>query len=461
MREAKIAEEGGLSNNVVPYFGKQGRERLFFCTELHGLRFYAYFCAESIGFLNLFIPSLLSLSHKDSLDATINRNQFLYLMKKLFTLFAMGAIVLSGNAQKTIQGSRFFDNWSIGLVGGAYTKTTHNAMFKNARAAYGLEVTKQITPIFGVGVQGTATNNITDSKNAIDAVNADLLAKFNLTNAIFGYKGEPRVFEVEGVYGIGLMHYFKVGDDGGNDMTSQAGLNFNFNLGKEKAWTVALKPAIVWNLDGGSKEQNTAYNVNHSAIQVLAGVTYHFKNKSNGKHYLTFAKGYDQAEVDGLNAKINDLRAQVSDKDAQVSKLNGQIRTLQQQLNDERNKKPAVQIQKVVETQKGANSLEQTITFRQGKSVIDASQLPNVERVATFMKNHKDAKVTIKGYASPEGSAEINAKIAKARAEAVKTVLVNKYKIDASRIVAEGQGVGDMFSEPDWNRVSICTIESK
>ena len=90
-------------------------------------------------------------------------------MKKLFTLFAMGAIVLSGNAQKTIQGSRFFDNWSIGLVGGAYTKTTHNAMFKNARAAYGLEVTKQITPIFGVGVQGTATNNITDSKNAIDA----------------------------------------------------------------------------------------------------------------------------------------------------------------------------------------------------------------------------------------------------------------------------------------------------
>ena len=44
-------------------------------------------------------------------------------------------------------------------------------------------------------------------------------------------------------------------------------------------------------------------------------------------------------------------------------------------------------------------------------------------------------------------------------AEAVKTILVNKYKISASRITAEGQGVGDMFTEPDWNRVSICTIE--
>ena len=48
---------------------------------------------------------------------------------------------------------------------------------------------------------------------------------------------------------------------------------------------------------------------------------------------------------------------------------------------------------------------------------------------------------------------------ASARAEAVKTILVNKYKISASRITAEGQGVGDMFTEPDWNRVSICTIE--
>ena len=38
-------------------------------------------------------------------------------------------------------------------------------------------------------------------------------------------------------------------------------------------------------------------------------------------------------------------------------------------------------------------------------------------------------------------------------------ILVEKYKIAAERISAEGQGVGNMFSEPDWNRVSICTLE--
>ena len=108
---------------------------------------------------------------------------------------------------------------------------------------------------------------------------------------------------------------------------------------------------------------------------------------------------------------------------------------------------------------KTARVPESIITFRQGKSSVDASQLPNVERVASYMKKYADSKVVIKGYASPEGSVEVNARIAAARAEAVKTILVNKYKISASRITAEGQGVGDMFTEPDWNRVSICTIE--
>ena len=84
--------------------------------------------------------------------------------------------------------------------------------------------------------------------------------------------------------------------------------------------------------------------------------------------------------------------------------------------------------------------------------------MPNVERIASYLKKHSDAKVTIKGYASPEGDLEKNKKLAAARAEAVKTLLVNRYKISADRIQAEGNGIGDMFSEPDWNRVSIANI---
>ncbi len=106
-------------------------------------------------------------------------------------------------------------------------------------------------------------------------------------------------------------------------------------------------------------------------------------------------------------------------------------------------------------------TLEFVITFRQGRITIDNSQLPNVERIAIYLRNHKEAGVVIKGYASPEGSEELNERIARQRAEAVQKMLVNKYGISKERIVAEGQGIGYMFEEPDWNRVSICTINSK
>ena len=383
-------------------------------------------------------------------------------MKKLFTIVAMGAAVLTASAQKTVQGSRFFDNWSVGIVGGGIVPATNSDYIKDIRATYGVEINKQITPIFGLGAQLTAANNVTPSKNIFDATNVTLMGRLNLSNIFLGYKGVPRTFEAELAVGCGWgrNYYPSTVRNDYDYLTSKYGLNFNFNLGEQKAWTIGIKPSLVLNM---SSDRNfhviepSLTNKDMAAFELMAGVAYHFKNKSNGKHYMTFIKAYDQAEVDGLNAKINDLRAQVNEKDGQIAKANADNRNLQQQLNEARNQKPAIQTETKTITN-NFSSLEQTVTFRQGKSVVDASQLPNVERVATFLKNHKNSTVDIKGYASPEGSAEVNARIAKARAEAVKTILVNKYKIAASRINAEGQGVGNMFSENDWNSVSICTI---
>ncbi len=362
-------------------------------------------------------------------------------MKKFIAFMAMGAMVLTATAQKTVQGSGFYDNWSAGVVAGGITPTTHSAFFKNMRATYGVELTKQITPVFALGAQFMAANNVSESATVFDASNLSLLGKFNVSNAIWGYQGKPRFFEVEAVVGAGWGRNYYNASAGSsfNYMTIKYGFNLNFNLGKKKIWTLSLKPSIVYNMDNG--KTSPSCNINKSAIELLAGATYHFKNKNNGQHYMTFLRAYNQGEIDALNAKINDLRSQVSGKDHEIAKQNANIRSLQQMLNDARNQKP------VVETiTKSTNSMEQTVTFRQGKSTVDASQLPNIERIATFLKNHKSATVSIKGYASPEGSAEVNAKIANARAEAVKTILVNKYHIAANRIKAEGQGVGHRFS---------------
>lgn len=85
--------------------------------------------------------------------------------------------------------------------------------------------------------------------------------------------------------------------------------------------------------------------------------------------------------------------------------------------------------------------------------------MASVERLANYLKQNSSAKVVLKGYASPEGSKSWNKKLAQKRADKVKNVLVKNYGISADRIKAEGQGVGSIFSNPDWNRVTICNAE--
>ncbi len=382
-------------------------------------------------------------------------------MRKLFTILALAAITLGANAQ--YEGHKFFDNWSLGVSAGAITPTVNHPFWKSCRPNFGVELTKQVTPVFAIAVEGRANVNTTPSKNAIDQMNVSYLNKVNLTNLFCGYKGKPRFFEIEAVAGMGIGTDFvpstqditnyagniNLNDETTDDysyLTSKFGLNLLFNLGSKKAWTFALKPAIVYNLDGQFFPGNQTFasgahwDVRASAIELRAGLTYHFKS-SNGEHYFTKVRPYDQAEVDGLNARINALRGEVADRDARISALENEV-------NDLRNRKPQVVekiVERVVEGQ-STNALETAVYFQCGKSVIPASQLPSVE-------------VVVRGYASKDGPEALNIRLAEARAQAVKNLLVKKYGIAESRIDAAGNGISEMFSEAEWNRVSICTME--
>ena len=390
-------------------------------------------------------------------------------MKKSLLLILSALSLSNLNAQETnLGGNKFCDNWSIGLNGGIVTPMTHSAFFKNARAVVGLDVNKQLSPIYGLTLESNWTVNTVSpmaaqySNTAFDAFNVMLLNRLNLNNIFTAYKGQPSLFEVELVGGFGwlrLNNFYETGE-GANHLASKAGVNFNFNIGEKKAWTVAVKPAIFWDMsmwDAPVAHSHPNFNANYGNWEITAGVAYHFKN-SNGKHYMTKVRAYDAAEVAALNASINTLRQEATAKDDQLRRANDALTKeqrksadLEKALQECRNREP-----KVITNNK--KTLESVVTFRQGKTTIDASQQPNVERIATYLRNHKQAKVNVLGYASPEGSAEVNARIAKQRAEAVKNMLVTKYRISESRISAQGQGVGYMFEEPDWNRVSICTI---
>lgn len=374
-------------------------------------------------------------------------------MKK-FIAVIVACLTCSGiYAQRAYEGANLGDNWSIGIHAGVTTPLTHSAFFPNMRATWELGIGKQLTPFFGMGVEAMTSINTTASKTAFDNTNVSLLTSVNLSNLFAGYWGTPRLFEIETVAGLGWLHYAQNGNGDRNSISSKLGLNFNFNLGEAKAWTIGIKPALVYDLNACG-ERNVGFNANRAAWEITAGLKYHFRC-SNGKHHISFAKLYDQAEVDALNEQVNNLRQTNVDQEAELTAANQRNAELEQQLADCKNQGPVIVTDTITSHKK---TLESVVTFRQGGVSVVASQTPNVERIATYLKNHEKATVSIKGYASPEGKAEVNARIAQQRADAVKSLLVKRYKIAENRITAEGQGVGNMFEEPDWNRVSICTI---
>ncbi len=379
-------------------------------------------------------------------------------MKKTIILAALALGAMTASAQAYEQ-PKFLDNWSIGLDGGVTTPLTGHAFFGSMRGLVGVNIDKQITPAFKLGVEGqfgvnTSSWNGPKSSTAFDNSYIGTYGAVDLFNFFGGYNCETRPFTIEAVAGAGWGHDY-INDAKGieradrNYFVTKAGLNFNFNVNEKL--TIALKPYVAWNMNGGNvKESPTAYSAHAATFNFQAGLAYHF-----GPGFQC-VKPYNQAEIDALNGQINDLRAQLDACNANANAWQAKAEGLAKELQACMSRKPEV-VKEVTNT----NSLNSVryVFFRIGSSVITADQQPNVEMIAAYLKNHKGSKVVIKGYASKDGNLDNNIKLANNRAQAVKDALIKKYKIAADRITAEGEGIGNMFSEESWNRVSICTIE--
>ena len=388
------------------------------------------------------------------------------MMKKLILMCAAAMLTVSASAQKTtITSNKAGDNWYIGAnvgIGTPIAKYTNEkneeiGRLKGFAPKLGVRVGKNLTTVFGLALDADLYIESTEKsamkqKTIVDAINVDILGTFNLSNAFGGYKGEPRPFEVIGLIGGGYSHTYGNASSG---LNAKAGLDFAFNLGAAKKVQLYIEPAIVMGQPSPSwrnpfRKLNGKWN---GVGQVSVGLNYKFGN-SNGSNNFKIEQLRDQSEIDGLNAKINELRADNKAKDGKIAADGRTIADLKAQLAACQ-ARPA---QTIIEERiiKEVNStLQPIVIFGQGKTTVDAAGMASCEMVAKYMKNHPESKVKILGYASPEGSKEVNDRIAKQRAESVKNVLVKKYKIAADRLEAEGQGATDkLSSENDFNRVA-------
>lgn len=358
-------------------------------------------------------------------------------MKKfIFMIVALMGMVMSVNAQ-TVESSRFTDNWSVGLKGGAVTPLNHAAFWGDMRGVVGIELKKEVTPILGLGVEGEWSINTSGWYRNVHSANVfdhQLVGGFltgNLTNAIAGYRGTPRLVEVEAVAGLGWLHSYLNGSADLNGWYTKFGANVNFNLGTERAWVVSFKPAIVYNMDGSVK---TNFNLNRAYLELQVGVAYRFKN-TNGTHsFVLCNKTYTQSEYDALMSEVNELRAR--DTATTVEYVEKEV---------------------VREVTVDSTTLTNAIGFTINSDVVSESSYASLANIASWLKANDSVNIVIKGYADKNtGTAAYNKDLATRRAEAVKNVLVNTFGISANRITTEGVGVTEQpYSTNNWNRVVV------
>lgn len=85
-------------------------------------------------------------------------------------------------------------------------------------------------------------------------------------------------------------------------------------------------------------------------------------------------------------------------------------------------------------------AIRMDIKFDFNKAVVKEQFMPEVAKVADFMKQHPQSGTVVEGHTDSVGSDEYNMKLSQRRANAVRDVLVNRFGIAAGRLQAIGYG---------------------
>ena len=106
---------------------------------------------------------------------------------------------------------------------------------------------------------------------------------------------------------------------------------------------------------------------------------------------------------------------------------------------------------------------QQRLRMRRNGFIIIASEKPSFQQTIDEFADLpvKTIYSMWRGYITP-GSKAFNQKLSEKRAEAVKAILVKKYKIAADRIATEGLGATDkLFDQVEFNRVALFNDTTK
>ena len=213
-----------------------------------------------------------------------------------------------------------------------------------------------------------------------------------------------------------------------------AGVQFRFRLCKYVDFFAEARASFYGdNWNGCSYGRPIEANV-----ACVGGLNINF----GGRTWDSYNECASMTSIAQLNNEVNNLRAENMAAAQTIASLESQL--------------PCPE---VTQPDCPDSDLLTTVRFKINSDVITPEEEVNVYNMAQWLKANPDEKIVIAGYADRDtGSSEYNMALSKKRADAVAKALVEKYGIDASRLVVKYDGSNvQPYDTNNWNRIVIFT----
>ena len=367
--------------------------------------------------------------------------------KKLTLLAVAAAFCFSAQAQSqssseevrlpgyrtTFEANKFWHNWFVSANFGAnsfWGENSGDAKFKSTITFMPqIAVGKMFNPWLGVRLQGGggSLHGFNPGANGMlhmhyMHVQGDVM--LGLINFFAKYK-EDRVFDLVPFVGIGGMT--RKHDQ---SFTIHAGVQGKFRLSERFDANVEFQGLIFDDdmvVKGGFPNDGLA--------GLTAGITYYFKGRG-------FRVAPRRADMDRLAAENRALANKVTELENRPAQIKEVIKEVEVPAEAEQLFIPA------------------TIPFKFNSAKVEDIYEPLVYNIAQYMKDNKDAKVRIVGYADKFGTIQVNMRISQKRAEAIANMLTKEYGISADRLKVEYVGKEKPYYKDNnkWNRCAMIEI---
>lgn len=158
-------------------------------------------------------------------------------------------------------------------------------------------------------------------------------------------------------------------------------------------------------------------------VQLSAGLTYHFENPTEATAPVSLRRELDS---DGDGVMDSNDRCPNTPRGREVNEFG--CSQAPAAVVPEKAVVPAVM------------NVRLEVNFDTDSSVVSASYYGEIEQVADYLNSHGKASVVIEGHTDDRGSEKYNQWLSAKRAEAVASVLENRFGITADRIASKGFG---------------------